>query len=315
MGTNVFLKNRNFYVIMKKTTITIGIPAYNEEANIQSLVFSVLSQKNVTYDIDKLVVVADNCTDSTVRKVRAIKDKRIVLFENKKRRGKAYALNLIAKETTSDILVHLDADILIKDPMLLCKLIDPVLNKDADLTSARVKEYWAHSKLEQVLKISMNLKKEIFEDYKNGDNIYTCHGRARALTKRLYKKMKFDESIVAEDAFSYLFAIANGYTYRFARNANVYYRLPQTLQDHKKQSVRFFNSYKQLKRVFGSTFLKSEIRLPRSIVIKHSIKYLVRYPLTFLIYFGILIKMKINARVERMTTSTWSVSKSSKAFN
>jgi len=160
----------------------------------------------------------------------------------------------------------------------------------------------------------MILKKEIFEHYKHGNNIYTCHGRARGLSKRLYRNMIFSPEIIAEDAFSYLYAVANGYKYLFAKKANVHYRLPRTLVDHKKQSVRFFNSYKQLKNIFGSKLMKSEGRIPKKIILKYTVKYVLRYPVTIFLYACILVKMKFSAKIERMSTSTWSISKSSKSF-
>ncbi len=299
---------------MIKTTVTIGIPAYNEEANIKSLILSVLKQDSSTYILKKIIVVVDACTDKTIEEVMSIKDKKITVIINRERKGKAFGLNVIAKNSSTEILVQLDADILIRDKRTLEKLIEPILLKGADLTSARVKEYWATSKFEQVLKISMLLKKEIFEHLNKGNNIYTCHGRARAMSKNLYKDLVFVPTIVAEDAFSYLYAIANGYKYIFASKANVHYRLPRTLADHKKQSVRFFNSYKQLKKIFGEELIRSEARIPRKIALRYAMKYILRYPITLFLYVCILAKMKINARVERMTTSTWSVSKSSKSF-
>lgn len=299
---------------MEKITLTVGIPAYNEEANIKRLILSVMAQGSSSFILEKIIIFADSCTDKTIEEVTSIKDKRIIVLVNKKRKGKAFGLNTIALKSDSDILVHLDADILINDESTLEKLIEPIIKKSAHLTSARIKEYWATSKFEQVLRISMLMKKEIFEHLNKGNNIYTCHGRARAMSKNLYKSMVFIPTIVAEDAFSYLYAVANGYKYKFASKANVYYRLPRTLSDHKKQSVRFFNSYKQLKKVFGEELLRTETRISLKLTIRHSLKYVLRYPITTFLYICILLKMKLSARVERMTTSTWSVSKSSKSF-
>ena len=299
---------------MKKLTLTIGIPAFNEEANIKGLILSIFEQEARTYNLEKIIVVVDACTDDTLAEILKIKNSKIQLIVNKQRKGKAYGLNVIARETSSDILVHLDADILLKDKKTIENIIDPIVSRGADLTSARVKEYWATSKFEEVLKISMVLKKEIFEHYNHGNNIYTCHGRARGLSKKLYKSMIFSPEIIAEDAFSYLYTIANDYKYLFAKKANVHYRLPRTLVDHKKQSVRFFNSYKQLNNIFGAKLMKSEGRLPKKIVLKYTVKYALRYPITLFLYACILVKMKFNARIERMSTSTWSISKSSKSF-
>ena len=215
----------------------------------------------------------------------------------------------------SDIFVQIDADVLIRDQKFIQKLIWPIVKNGADLTSAQVKEYWTHSKFEQILKISMRMKKEIFSSINNGNNIFTCHGRARAFSRKLYKKMYFDPNIVAEDAFSYLFAVSNGYIYKYAKNANVYYKLPTNLADHQKQSVRFFNSYKQLEKIFGQALLKNECNLPKLTMLQKMLKYFVRYPITMALYIGVLVLMKIRARKKRRNEAKWSTAVSSKSFN
>ena len=137
---------------MNKLTLTIGIPAFNEEANIKGLILSIFEQEASTYSLEKLIVVVDACTDNTIDEILKIKNSKIKLFINKQRKGKAYGLNVIARETSTDILVHLDADILLKNKKTIENIIEPIVARGADLTSARVKEYWATSKFEEVLK-------------------------------------------------------------------------------------------------------------------------------------------------------------------
>ncbi|PSN83075.1 hypothetical protein B9Q11_03740 [Candidatus Marsarchaeota G2 archaeon ECH_B_SAG-F08] len=68
----------------------VGICAYNEEKNIDYCLDSVLS------DAKKILVVASGCTDKTVEKVKSrIANGKIALIEEKVRKGKASALNLI----------------------------------------------------------------------------------------------------------------------------------------------------------------------------------------------------------------------------
>jgi len=77
-----------------KPTITIGIPAYNEEQNIANMLDSVLAQKG-SFKLEKIIVACDGCLDKTpdiVRKFQ-MQNKNIILLEGKRREGKLYRLN------------------------------------------------------------------------------------------------------------------------------------------------------------------------------------------------------------------------------
>ncbi|MDO8658206.1 MAG: glycosyltransferase [Candidatus Levybacteria bacterium] len=297
----------------KKLTVTIGIPAYNEEANIESLLQEVREQKFVTALLCEIIVYSDASTDCTLEILKRMKMKSLRVLSGKKRMGKSYAMNQIIKHTASDILVLLDGDILIRDKHMIEKLIEPIRVRHADLTSARVKEFWAKTKFEEILKISMLLKKDIFESYKKGNNIYTCHGRARALSKKLYTSIRFKNNIVAEDAYAYLYAVYNKFTYIFAKRADVHYRLPGNFKDHQKQSVRFIQSYKQLAYEFGKNFMAQETKLPKRIVLPFVFRYFLRYPLTLFLYILILVYMKIRSMFVSEIKNTWGVAQSTKS--
>ncbi len=295
-----------------KLTVSIGIPAYNEEANISSLIQSIKEQKFRTTSLREVIVYSDASLDGTVEAVGRMKMKSLRVLSGKKRMGKSYAMNQIIKQTTTDILVLLDGDILIRDDQMVEKLIDPIRVQRADLTSARVKEFWTNTKFEDILKISMLLKKDIFETYKGGNNIYTCHGRARAFSKKLYTSIRFNENIVAEDAFAYLYTIYNKFTYIFAKNANIHYRLPCTLKDHQKQSVRFIQSYKQLAKEFGKSFIARETKLPKRIVLPFVFQYFLKYPLTLILYVAILVYIRVRSLFVNEMVVKWGVAESTK---
>lgn len=297
---------------MKKNTVTVGIPTYNEGENIGYLLQSIKDQKLRDAKIAKIIVYSDASTDNTIVLLNKMKTKNLEAISGKKRMGKSYAMNQIIKETRSDILVLLDGDILIRDEYMIEKLIEPIRRQNADLTSARVKEFWTKSKFEEILKISMLLKKDIFESYKNGNNIYTSHGRARAFSKKLYSSIMFNKNIVAEDAYAYLYAIFNKFTYIFAKEANVHYRLPGTFKDHQKQSIRFIQSYKQLAYEFGKSFIAKETRLPKRVVLPYVFKYFLRYPLTLFLYVLILAYMRVRSLFVDEMNLAWGVSESTK---
>ena len=167
-----------------KSTVSIGIPAFNEEANIGFLLKDLLKQNQKNFVFHQIIISSDGSTDKTIETAKKAsasfiqkEGQEVILIDNKERKGRAVRQNQIMERSASDILVLLDADILIKDKNFIEKIIKPVLNKKADLTSVSVQELPPENFLERILKISMEFKKFIFENYKNGNNLYTCHGR------------------------------------------------------------------------------------------------------------------------------------------
>jgi biofilm PGA synthesis N-glycosyltransferase PgaC len=93
---------------------SIGIMAYNEEANIARTLHSVLDQIGPTVRIEEVIVVASGCTDRTVPIVSemAQNETRIRLCIQENREGKASAINLFLKEATRPVVVLIGADVI-----------------------------------------------------------------------------------------------------------------------------------------------------------------------------------------------------------
>jgi glycosyltransferase involved in cell wall biosynthesis len=96
---------------------SVGIMAYNEEANIANAILTVLQQYLVSAEIAELIVVASGCTDRTVEIVEGLarQDPRITLLVQEARAGKASAINLFIEAARSPILLLVSADVLVRD--------------------------------------------------------------------------------------------------------------------------------------------------------------------------------------------------------
>ena len=106
--------------------ITIGIPAYNEEKNIASIITKL---KKIT---DSIIVCDDGSSDMTSD---ISKNLGAIVITHKKNMGYGVAINSIfqkAKELNSDLLVTFDADgqHRVED---IQKVIEPIKNNVADL--------------------------------------------------------------------------------------------------------------------------------------------------------------------------------------
>ena len=96
---------------------SVGIMAYNEEANIADAIGTILGQELRSSHIAELLVVASGCEDGTVAIVGEIaeRDPRVRVIEQPQREGKASAINLFLAAATSPVLLMVSADVLVED--------------------------------------------------------------------------------------------------------------------------------------------------------------------------------------------------------
>lgn len=297
---------------MKKSHLTIGIPAFNESANIGYLLSDLFKQKFKSIQLKNIIVVSDGSTDQTVKVVQSVKLPKNIslkLVSHKIRKGRAERQNEIMKTADSELLVLIDADILITDPYFLEKICQPIL-KGVDLTSVKVVEIMEETWFTRVLAESMAFKRSLFEKKNQGNNLYTCHGRARAFSKRLYKKIHFSQS-VGEDAYSYLYTKAAGFKYQFVKNTQIVYKLPSTFQDHEKQSIRFYKTQRMFNDEFGTDFVKKENFLTTSFILTNFLKGMFHNP-TLFIYVVIATYLKVKSFLKQDLANQWGVSETSK---
>jgi len=106
---SVLFKLKPRQLITRRPSIAVIIPAHNEQVLILSTINSVLSQLNQG---DRLIVVADNCTDATASIARTAGAEVVERF-NQQDRGKGYALDFGIRhcaENPPEVVIIVDAD-------------------------------------------------------------------------------------------------------------------------------------------------------------------------------------------------------------
>lgn len=93
---------------------SVGVTAYNEEANIGKLLDALLGQHLRQVAITEIIVVASGCTDCTVSIVEsyAVSEPRIRLFVQPTRQGKTAAINVFLRHAVEGICVLESGDTL-----------------------------------------------------------------------------------------------------------------------------------------------------------------------------------------------------------
>ena len=261
-------------------SISIGIPAHNEEKNIAALLRYLLAQKSQGFSLEEIIVLSDGSTDETAESVQRVIDSRIRLVVSDRRKGKCQAQNKIAQMAKGDILILLDADVLPKDNDFIQNIIAPFKHDSRiGLVGANTESVKARKAFESIIARSHKAKQILYYRINGGNNIYLCHGRARAFSRALYKKIQWPDKLFSEDAFSYLFCLQNGFAFRFAKDAQVLFRSPNTLKDHLIQSRRFWNDKKNLENYFSPAFVRDNFKIPTTLMLQELIFSFFRSPL------------------------------------
>ena len=115
--------------MQKRPLISVIIPVYNEELTVGNVIEKVrktVEMMNVPYEI----LVVDDC--STDNSPEVSKNKDVKVYQLEQHVGKGYALRLGFREAKGEIIATLDSDGS-HNPEELPKLLDPILNDEADL--------------------------------------------------------------------------------------------------------------------------------------------------------------------------------------
>ncbi len=295
------------------TNLSIGIPAYNEEANIKNLLVSLLAQKNRNFVLKEIIIVSDGSSDGTIKEVQSIIDTRIRLFDQKDRKGQAIRQNEIMHHHTGDALVLLNADILPGDDHILEELVDTMATQHADLVCANIEPLLPKTFVEKLAYFGTTTWKQMLNTINTDSLLHRCNGAARLFTRKLVEGFVWpSESGAAEDRYSYFYALSNGYKVGYAKDAVVYYRLPSTLHDYTKQMKRFMGMEVIMDRYFDKSLTAPQDPVTGKDKIKALIRSLLTHsPLTTIPYVLLQIYVRF-ATVKNSQSSTWDVSASTK---
>ena len=297
-----------------KKTISIGIPAYNEEANIGHLINSLLNQKGDNFTLKEIIIISDASTDKTAEIIRGMSDKRIIFIENRERIGQALSQNIILEHFTGDILLLINADVLPADEYYIQEMTK-LFYRDSriGIVSSRDTPLKPQVFFEKIIHYGFTLKTQIFEQKDHAQNMYLCHGSNRAFSREFVKQMKWPHA-VGEDVYSYFQCLEKGYIFSYITTTGILSKLPDNFKDHLRQSARYVVSEKIMSNYFSLNLVKKEYDIPLIHSLKTVVPLIVRHPVLFFCYSLIFLVTRIYPRKNRFGNSKWEISKSSKTL-
>ncbi len=231
------MKNNN-----SKPTLTIGIPAHNEERNIVGLLQSLCSQNAKNYVLQKIIVACDGCTDNTVALVQSFaeKHKKISLISDGKRKGKANRLNELYSQATTDLLLSADADIMFPSKTEIDTLVAAMLADDRLLVvGPRYIPAPTKTFMGKCAEYSYKSFEEAILQLNNGNNMYALMGCCSLIREKLYKSFLYPAGTTSDQ--NYLFAKAtqqSSHAFHLVRNAHVLFLPVTTFHDWRVLSSR-----------------------------------------------------------------------------
>ena len=291
--------------------ISVGIPAHNEEENIAPLIEALKTQIITRGQIAEIIVISDGSADRTAERVRSVTDERVRLIVWERREGLNRAQNKIVSEAKGDILIILNADVLPANDVFIQEIIAPILN-DARVGLASTDMIAAKplGVFEKTIANSYAFKNRIYKALRDQDNIYLCHGQARAFSRAFYAQMHWSDEF-PEDAYSYIMCLRKGFAFRFAPGAQILFRCPQNLSDHLRQSGRFIDGKERLMQSFSASSIRPYYHIPLPLFFSELGKALVRHPLLTVAYLFITAFVRMSGW-RPSHASRYEISKSSK---
>ena len=113
-------------------TVSVVIPAFNEEKSIKHVIDTVKQVKSIT----EIIVVDDGSTDKTYD---IVSKEDVVLIKHKINKGKGSAIKTGLKKVTNNIILFLDADLSEINKKQVESIIRPIIKGNADITKTKFK--------------------------------------------------------------------------------------------------------------------------------------------------------------------------------
>jgi biofilm PGA synthesis N-glycosyltransferase PgaC len=227
----------------EKIKCSVGITAYNEEANIGQLLQVMIDQRLYEVEIAEILVVASGCTDRTEDIVREYikKDSRIQLYVQDRREGKTSAINVFLAHARQKICVLESGDTLPREDTIE-KMVRMFRDPAVGMTGAHKVAVNTPDHIVGVLS-HLRLKMEH----------QLCLEIPRLGELIAFRKV-FDHlppDVAMDEAFVEAFIIRRGMQVRYAPEAVVYNMGPETVGDFVKQRRRNYAGHLHLREKYG----------------------------------------------------------------
>ncbi len=295
----------------KVVTVTLGIPVYNEQENIQLLVRRLLAQKRTGWKLDRILIISDGSTDNTIKEIRAVRSQYVELLHYRKRTGQNNRLNELFRKNTSDVIVVLEGDTIILQDDFIDQLVSPFAKKKTpDLVFADSKPLASDqmSLVEQALYHFELSKHRGFKE--SGLPLYLMNS-TRAIRGSVVKSITIP-SDVPEDSWIYFHLIRHNLTCVLQENAVIYFKMPGNTTDHIYKSLKYRTSKGSLRQYLPKSLVDQQYALPFNHTCMIALRFILHKPFLALVYLYLSVCAFAVSIVRPRFNPLWNISKSTK---
>jgi cellulose synthase/poly-beta-1,6-N-acetylglucosamine synthase-like glycosyltransferase len=225
-------------LLKKLPTVSILIPAHNEEKNIGSTLDSVLS---LDYPKGKCeVIVIDNgSTDRTSKIVKKFKSVKLIKIPNP---GKSLALNKGLKLAKGEIVGILDADTIVSKDGLK-KTVGFFGDPKVGIVGNHIKvdsEKGAFGYIQNIEYLFSAITKKLISFM---NSLYVAPGTLSLMRRDIAKEIGFSDDTVAEDMDIALSISKKGYKIVNSLDSFAFTKIPKNIKDLTKQRIRWYRGF------------------------------------------------------------------------
>ena len=218
-------------------SLTIIIPAYNEEETIAGTIESALNARYAPGS-KKVIVVDDGSTDQTLSVARRYAKKGVLVL-HQENRGKAAALNNALGKAGTELVATLDSDSYIEKDALL-KMVGFFNDAEVGAVTSVMKVWKPRTTLEKLQRMEYLLMVFSRRLLSFIDSVNVTPGPLSIFRKRVFDAIGgYDEGSILEDQEFGMRMQAHNYRIASSMEAVVYTVVPKTFGDLISQRVRW----------------------------------------------------------------------------
>src|SRR3989344_2766226 len=230
--------------LTRKYDVSVIIPAYNEEKNIEKTITNAFNQ---THKPKEVIVIDDCSTDATHNICVSLKKKypNLNIVRQKTNKGKAYNITYILnKFNLSEITIVLDADTFLSENYIE-EIVKPLADPRVAISSGKSLPVKSPNKMGKMIYRGSVFQYRFFCFRKHAQSLrnaisVVCGDSAAYRTSFLKEMNGFPQGTQTEDMDISWQALEQGYKVTFSNSANATSQDANTLKGHWKQISRWY---------------------------------------------------------------------------